>query len=125
MTLSQLIHLFAEDDKVRAIALLVLLDFVLGVIAALRLGDFRLGRVADFLRDDVLFKVVPYFALWAAARAAGDLQIPGTDLGAITTGAFVIVAAALAASLAGSLRELGLLSGAPKALTDAPEPPPR
>lgn len=93
MTLSQLIHLFAEDDKVRAIALLVLLDFVLGVIAALRLGDFRLGRVADFLRDDVLFKVVPYFALWAAARAAGDLQIPGTDLGAITTGAFVIVAA--------------------------------
>lgn len=125
MNLAQLIHAFASDDKVRAIALLVVLDFVLGVLAALHRRDFRLGRVADFLRDDVLFKVVPYFALWVAVHVAGDLEIPGTQLGVVEEGAFLLVAGAMVASLVGSLRELGLLKSAPAALTDAAPPPGR
>lgn len=103
-----LIKQFAADPKVIILAVLVLLDVILGTIAAVKTHTFSLGRVSDFLRDDVLFKLVPYYALWAAVKVGGDVVVPGLDFGVLESGAFALIAAALVGSLIGSLRELGL-----------------
>lgn len=107
----RLIHDFASDGKVLALVALVALDLVLGVSAALAKGTFSWGRLADTLRDDVLGKLVPYFALWAAVHLAGDVEVG--DFGLLEEGAFALAAATLAASVVGSLKELGLAKRVP------------
>lgn len=118
----ELIRSFANDETVQLIAALVGLDFVLGVTAALVARTFRLGWLDDFLRRDVLQKAVPYFAVWAAVRLGGDIEIAG--FGAIEEGVGGTVIAALAASCLNSLRDLGVLRGAPDAVAGSAEPPP-
>lgn len=101
---------FALDDKVHILLLLALADFVFGVAAALKLGTFRLSYVADFLRNDILQKLVPYFALYALALVAGgtDIVIPGLDFGVVAGAAYVGFVAAMVASVLNSFMELGL-----------------
>ena len=118
----QLLRALAEDDKVLALLVLVALDFVLGVSAAFVSKTFRLAFIADFLRNDVLSKLVPYFALWAASHVGGDIEIPGLDVELIEDGAFGVIALALAGSVLGSLRVLGVLR-APDALAGGERPP--
>ena len=72
-----LLREFADDPTVRLVAALILLDFVTGVAASVKARTFRLGWVSDFLRADVLGKVVPYFAVWGAVRVSGDIEIAG------------------------------------------------
>ena len=103
-------HAFFNDQRVQVILLLVALDLALGVIAALKKGDFRLSFVADFARNDILGKVAPFGVIYAGYLYAGsaDIVIPGFDLEVAMNGAFVIVLAALVGSLLGSIKELGL-----------------
>ena len=77
MALQNLIDAFASDETVQVVAALIVVDFVLGVSAGVKAGAFRFGWVADFLRNDVLGKVVPYFAVWAAVRIGGDFEVAG------------------------------------------------
>lgn len=105
-TLQQLIDAFANDPTVKAVGVLIFLDVVLGVSAALYTRTFRFGWLSDFLRRDVLGKVVPYFAVWAAVRVGGDLEIAG--YGAIEEGVGLFVVAALGSSVLNSLRDLGI-----------------
>ena len=117
------VHSFFEDARVQVLLLLVTLDLLLGVVAALKAGDFRLSFVADFARNDLLGKVAPFAILYAGYKYAGsaDIVIPGFDLEVAMNGAWVIVLAALAGSLLGSLKGLGLLTAAPEAVA-GPDP---
>lgn len=103
-------HTFIRDEKVLVILLLVAIDFVLGVLAAVKTKTFKLSYVAAFAHDDLLAKVVPYFVVYAAALTAGqtDIVIPGLDLGIVAGTLFGIVVAAMVGSIYKSLRDLGL-----------------
>lgn len=109
---------FIHDTKVHIALLLVLLDFIFGVGAAFKLGIFRMSYVMDFMKNDILFKLVPYFALFAAAEFAGneDMVIPGLDLGLIAGAAYAGLLAAWVGSILNSLAELRLPSGNQTAL---------
>jgi hypothetical protein len=117
---------FFNDARTQIVLLLVALDLVLGVVASLKLGNFRLSFVADFARNDILGKVVPFAALYAGYKYASgaDIVIPGLDMQVITDAAWAVVLAALVGSLLGSLKDLGLLGQAPAAIAgDDPATP--
>jgi len=120
---------FANDTKVQAILLLLLADFVLGVAAALKTGTFRLSYVADLLKNDVLGKVLPYFAFYVLAIVAGsqNIIIPGLDFGIIAGSAYALVVAALGGSVLSSIADLGFApkgQQSAKAAVAAPEKQP-
>jgi hypothetical protein len=119
--MNTLIREFGNDPGVILASVLVALDFVLGVCAALAAGTFRFGWLADFLRRDVLQKLVPLFAVWAAVRVGGDVEIAG--VGAIEETVTGTVMLALGGSILNSLRDLGLLR-APDAVAGSDNPPP-
>jgi hypothetical protein len=114
-----LINQFADDPTVIALAVLVGLDLVLGVSAAVKNGVFRLSYVADVLRNDVLGKVIPYYAVWAAVHISGDVMI--SDFGVIEETAGGLAVAAVGGSVFNSLRDLGLWDKAPDAIA-GPDP---
>ena len=72
MTFAQILHSFASDKVVRALTFLVLADLVFGVAASFKLHTFRLSFVADLLKKDVLFKLFPYFGVFAFSLVAAD-----------------------------------------------------
>lgn len=112
MTLGQLLHLFVADTTVRVVAILIALDFILGVAAALKAGTFGIGYLHGFLIDDVLSKLVPWFALYAATKVGlSDGMFDG-----IRDATFAFVTAAMGASILKSLTDLGI-ANLPKALT--------
>src|SRR4051794_32557936 len=110
MTLQNWVHTFAGDTKVHIALLLVLADFIFGVSAAVKTGTFRLSYVSDFFRNDILFKLLPYFTLYVLALVAGneEIIIPGLDFGLLAGAAYATAVAAWVASILGSLREIGL-----------------
>lgn len=112
MNLGQMLSVFMHDAKVEAAVAVVALDFVLGVLAALKAGTFRLSYVADFGRNDIAFKLAPYFVLYSGALVAGNqnIVIPGIDLGVIAGAAYVGFMAAWVGSILKSLADLGLPS---------------
>lgn len=112
---------FTDDPTVLAIVVLVALDFVLGICASIVAHTFRAGWLADFLRRDILAKLIPYFAVWFAVRVGGDIKIDGYGLVEETVG--LAVTAAIGASVLNSLRDLGLIK-APDAIAGSDEPPP-
>jgi hypothetical protein len=99
---------FAHDTKVHIALFLVAADFLLGVTAAFRKGNFRMSYVADFLRNDVIGKLVPYFVFYVLALVAGqvDVVIPGLDFGIIAGAAYVTLVAAMTGSILNSVREI-------------------
>jgi len=100
---------FAHDDKLIVALILVALDFILGIIAAIKMKTFRLSYISDFLRTDVAFKLVPWFAFYVLALVAGnvDIVIPGLDLGFIAGTIYVTIVAAWVGSILNSLKEIG------------------
>lgn len=113
MTLGALLDQFFSDGKVGAALLVVALDFLLGVIAALKKGTFRGSYVADFARNDIAFKLAPYLLLYAGAIVAGDQHflIEGLDIGLAAGGFYTLIMAAWVFSIGNSLIELREPSG--------------
>jgi hypothetical protein len=113
---AELVDAFMSSDSLRAILALIIVDFALGVTAAIKMGTFAFSKVSGFLKDDVALKVFPYFILWTGAEVAGnaDIVIPGLDLALLADGAFVVLAAAMVGSILSSVADLGLLSKAPE-----------
>jgi hypothetical protein len=116
----QFFQAFWNDGKVDVLVILIFVDFVLGVLAALKTKTFRLSYVADFLRKDVVFKIGGYLVLYAASYFAGqaDIVIDGLDMGVVAGAAYVVIVAAMVGSILNSLAELGLRPG------NDPTPPP-
>ena len=117
MTVSSVVHLIVADAMFKAVVVLIVLDLILGVAAAVKNGQFAFAKVTGFLRDDVLGKVVPWAALYAGWKFAPSVDLLGVGLEEITRGAGALMIAALAGSLTSSLADLGLASKAPAALT--------
>jgi Bacteriophage holin family len=113
MSLNEAIQKLLHDQQLVAIFVLVALDIVLGVAAAINPrtdagGHFNFGKLSDFLRDDVLSKVLPWAALYIFSQMYTGLSVLGVDLSAIATAIWVVMLAALLNSLYGSLQDLGL-----------------
>src|SRR5574337_1430442 len=101
---------FFNDTRTQIVLLLVALDLLLGIAASLKVGNFRLSFVADFARNDILGKVLPFAVLYGGylyAKGAAII-IPGVDMQVVTDAAWAVVLAALVGSLLGSLKDLGL-----------------
>lgn len=133
MGLNEAIQKLLHDQQLVAIFVLVALDIVLGVAAALAprakaAGHFNFGKLTNFLQDDVLGKVLPWAAIYIFAQMYSGLSILGVDLGAIATGIWVVMLAALVNSLYGSLQDFGLplptIGGAAGNAGDAGPPAP-
>ena len=118
MDLGQLLQEFFNDKSLQILLLIIVLDFAFGVLSALKKGDFRASYVSDFMRNDVLFKVLPWFILYSANKVAtsADILIPGLALDALVWGAYGLIVTALVGSLINSLNELRLT---------APDQPPQ
>jgi phage-related holin len=108
MTIPQVAQAFVDDSTFQAVLVLIALDLVLGVTAAVKLGQFTFAKVAGFCRDDLLGKVVPWFAVYCAWKFAPNVDVLGVDLEVVEKGVFVFVVAALVGSLLSSLSDLGL-----------------
>jgi hypothetical protein len=117
---------FLDDPTVIALAVLVGLDVLLGVGSALKSRTFRLVLIGDFLRADVLGKVVPYYGIWWATHVGGDVMLG--EFGIIEEAAGAAALLALGASVLNSLKELGLAKNAPEVIAGddptTPAPPP-
>lgn len=109
MTFSHALHAFFVDMKLQIALVVIFVDFVFGILAALKLGNFRLSYFADFGRNDVLFKLVPWLVIYVASKFAGHQQlvIPGVDLGVAAMAIYVASVAAWTGSISNSLAELG------------------
>lgn len=113
--MQQLLHAFFEDSRTQILLLLVVLDLALGMIASVAGGAFRMSYIADFARNDLLGKALPFLVIYGGYKYAAnaDLVIPGFDMEIVMNGVWVIVLAALTGSLLNSLRDLGLFAAAP------------
>lgn len=120
MTLQEVVQSFAQDDTLKAVAVLIVLDTLLGVTAAVRAGQFAFAKVVGFLRDDVLGKVVPWFGIYAAWKWAPSVEVLGVGLKEMQEAVFALVVVALLASLTSSLADLGL--NLPKSLARGESP---
>jgi hypothetical protein len=110
-TIDRALQQFVADDKVKIVFTLLVLDFILGICAAIAKGEFRLSYIGNFLTKDMLGKVVPWFALYAAGKATtAEIipVIPNIDFAKLADGAFGVIVAALIASILKSVAELGL-----------------
>ena len=125
--MSSFFHAFFNDTRTQIVLLLVALDLVLGVVVSLLKKDFRLSFVADFARNDLLGKVVPFAFLYSGYLYAkgADIVIPGVDMQVVMDAAWAVVLAALAGSLLGSLKDLGLGALPVQIAGDDPAAPPR
>lgn len=117
MTIDQVVQLFVDDTQLKAVVVLIALDIVVGIIAAVATGKFALSKVAAFLKDDVLGKVLPWFAVFAAAKFAPSVEVLGVDLNQIQTVLWAAVGVALVFSLTASLNDLGLGKNLSKIIT--------
>ena len=109
MSITDILSSFAHDKQLGLVLFLIAADFVLGVLAAFNLGTFRLTYIANFAHNDLLKKVVPWFAVYALDKASHAANIVGpVDFSQVATAAFVAVVAAMVGSLLSSLNDLGL-----------------
>lgn len=122
--MQELISAFWNDQRTQIAVLLVALDLVLGVIAALKTKTFRLSFVSDVLRQDIVFKIGGFFAIYAGYKYAAnvDLVIPGLDLEVVMNAAWGVVLLALVGSLFSSVRDLGLLPASVPDAVAGPDP---
>jgi hypothetical protein len=109
MSIQQVLVAFFSDLKLQAAVALIVVDFIVGVAAALKAGKFNLSYIAAFAKDDVAFKLLPWLAVYVGAKYAGHQQIviPGFDLNVIAMSVYVAVVTAWTASISASLAELG------------------
>lgn len=112
--MGQLLHAFFNDTRVQISLLLLVLDFVLGTVAALvdDTQGFRLSFWSDTLRNDVLGKVLPFFVIYGGYKYAenADLVIPGLDMEVLMNAAWGVLSLALTGSILKSVSDLGLFN---------------
>ena len=96
----QLIALFGTS-QIQWILILVAIDVVLGVVAALVKKDFRLGKLAGFMKKGVLAYVLGFAILEMVAQALPSLAF-------VVTVAFILIVLALVGSILSNLGKMGL-----------------
>jgi hypothetical protein len=125
LTIADIIHRIATDSLLQTMLAVLALDLVLGILAAFKLGTFNLAYLTNFMRNDVLGKVVPWAVLDVFAIVAGgaNIVVAGVDFTNIAHVSGVAILAALTGSILGSLTDLGL-PGIPSVLGSAKDAQP-
>jgi len=98
--MQELIALFGTS-QIRWIVLLITVDLVLGIVAAILKKDFRLGKLAKFMVKPVLGYVLGFAVLEMVALALPSLAL-------IVSLAFILVVLALVGSILSNLARMGL-----------------
>jgi len=102
------------DNRLATMLVLIVIDFLVGVGAALRMGTFRLSYIGKFGQTDILGKVLPWAVVYVLAKATGSTNIiPGIDLDTAQDGLFVVMVGALGGSIISSLKDLGVFANLP------------
>lgn len=97
---------FLHGAKFDIIAVLVLVDVVIAVAAAIRNQEFDFTKLGDFLLRLVFPYVLVYLALYVAIKLVTDVE---SILGAgIDTAVFLIILASLVGAIMDNLKSLGL-----------------
>lgn len=109
---AQLLNLFISDATVKTLGVLLAVDIVVGIAASLKAKTFSFGYLHAFLIDDVLAKLVPFFAIYAAAKAG----LSNDWFEGLRDVIFATLVAGFMASILKSLQDLGF-TGLPPALT--------
>ncbi len=87
--------------KLISLLILISVDFILGVIVALKSGTFRLNKLASFLNTSVLGMVGGYFLV-------GIMAVVEPSFAITVTASWVAIDAALVAMIINKLKALGL-----------------
>jgi len=98
--MNELIPLFGTS-QIRWIVILIVIDLVLGIIAAILKKDFRLGKLAKFMVKPVLGYVFGFAVLEMVAQALPSLT-------GIVSFAFILIILALIGSILSNLAKMGL-----------------
>jgi len=96
----QLIALFGTTP-IKYILILIAVDVVLGIVAALIKKDFRLGKLAGFMKRGVLNYVLGFAVLEMVASALPSLAM-------LVSVAYILILLALIGSILQNLGKLGL-----------------
>jgi len=98
--MTELIALFGTS-QIQCIVILIMIDVVLGIIAALMKGNFRLGKLAKFMVKPVLGYVLGFVVLQMVVLALPSLII-------VAQMAYILVVLALVGSVFNNLAKMGL-----------------
>ncbi|PJB98782.1 MAG: hypothetical protein CO078_00880 [Candidatus Nealsonbacteria bacterium CG_4_9_14_0_8_um_filter_36_17] len=98
--MAQLVALFGTP-QVNWILILIAVDVVFGIIAAILKKDFRLGKLANFMVKPVLGYVLGFAVLEVVAQALPSLA-------SLVTVGFVLIILALFGSILNNLGKMGL-----------------
>lgn len=99
----EIVLAFFDDPRVRALVALIALDFLLGLAAALRCGEFDWKKVANFYRTNVFPYLIGYLAFYVATKLIIDPTVLGNWANIVGEGAITIAWAAILASLGSSI----------------------
>jgi hypothetical protein len=91
-----------DGVKLTTISVLIVANFILGVLLALKSGVFKWERLADFLDTNVLYYLGGYFV-------TGILVLVRPEFIYAATGAAVLIITSLTAAVLNKLKALGLL----------------
>lgn len=89
------------SPQIKWIVTLIAIDVVLGIVAAIKRKDFRLGKVANFMFKPVLGYVLGFAVLTNVVQALPSLALVGQA-------AYVLVILALVGSILNNLGKLGV-----------------
>ncbi|MFH1643396.1 MAG: phage holin family protein [Patescibacteria group bacterium] len=98
--MTELIALFGTS-QIRWIVILIMVDVVLGIVAALMKGNFRLGKLAKFMVKPVLGYVFGFGVLQMVAQALPSLIM-------VVQMAYILIVLSLIGSISNNLAEMGL-----------------
>lgn len=89
------------NNQVQMIVLLIGIDVILGIIAALMKKDFVLGKVAGFMKRGILVYVFGFAVISAVGEVMPSLAI-------VVTAAYWLILLALIGSILDNLGKIGL-----------------
>lgn len=90
-----------DGVKITTLAILIIADFILGVIVAIKGGTFKISKIANFLNTSVLAMVGGYFLVGAIATAESSFEV-------MVTASWAAIDAALIAMIVTKCKSLGL-----------------
>jgi uncharacterized membrane protein len=91
-----------DGYKIITILALIFVDFIMGILVALKEGNFQLSKIAEFLNTSVLYFLGGYLVLGVAAVAEPAIGK------SVITGAWVLLDATMIGLILAKARRLGL-----------------
>jgi hypothetical protein len=88
--------------KLITILILVIVDFVLGVVVAIKEGTFKLSKLADFLNTTVLYLLGGYFLIGIVGVAEPAIGEP------LVISTWILLDATMVGSILAKAKKLGV-----------------